>query len=272
MMIDGHDYPGLAPTRGVEREATIVEQFEAAKGIMRMTLDCPPLARGLDAGQFLSVTVPGEGRQLTRIPLSFVATEPGKGLVHLVYAVLGAGTRRLAELPVGRELTVFGPLGHGWHFGEGLERVLLVSGGTGTVPVYAAAVWCHRNGVTFDAVVGARSKELHWAVEQLRERTEGDVVVATDDGSLGERGLASEPALRLLDERDYDLVLVCGPEPLMEAVSARAIERDVPCEVSMERTMACGFGACSTCATKTTSGMKGACMAGPVFDAREVIW
>ncbi len=272
MKIAGIEYPALAPVEAACHRARIAENRIVAEGIMRLTLECADLARALEPGQFVNVAVGGEPRQLARIPLSFVATQAQEGLVHIVYALLGPGTRRLARILEGEELDVLGPLGHGWRLDEGAARVLLVSGGTGTVPVYAAAVWCHRHGIAFDAVVGARHRELHWAVDRLRERTSGDVVVTTDDGSLGERGFATGPALRLMGERAYDLVLACGPEPLMQTVSARATELGIPCQVSMERTMACGFGACSTCAVKTTGGMKGACKAGPVFDAREVIW
>ena len=71
---------------------------------------------------------------------------------------------------------------------------------------------------------------------------------------------------------EFDYVAACGPEPMMAKVATAAAKAGVPCEVSLERMMSCGFGACSTCAVETTSGMKGACMCGPVFNAEEVVW
>lgn len=260
------------PSAGKLHEAHVLVYEPVAQGIYRLVLGCPELAGALSAGQFVNVAVAGEERQLARIPLSFTEASAQEGTLELVYALLGPGTKRLALVEAGSTLSVLGPLGHGWRIPKDAKRVLLVCGGTGMVPVYAAALALARATIPADIVVGARSKELLWGLDELRARVEGEVIAATDDGSAGVRGFASGPALELLDRNRYDLALVCGPEPLMKAVAERAEELGVACQVSMERTMACGFGACNTCAVKTTGGMKGACMDGPVFDAKEVVW
>ncbi len=261
-----------APSTGRLFEARVVESEPVAGVIHRIALEVGELASLLRAGQFVNVAVRGEARQLTRIPLSFTQTDVAAGAIELVYEVVGPGTACLARTEVGSTLGVLGPLGNGWSIPDDARRVLLVSGGTGTVPIFAATLACVARGIATDVVVGARTKGLLWGTDALSSQVSGSVIVSTDDGSAGEKGFASGPALALLDERAYDLVLVCGPEPLMRVVSARAIDLGIPCQVSLERTMACGFGACSTCAVKTIHGMKGACMDGPVFPASEVVF
>lgn len=95
--------------------------------------------------------------------------------------------------------------------------------------------------------------------------------VCTDDGSLGSHGFCTDPAAELLGEGGYDYVASCGPAVMMKKVAAAAAEAGAYCEVSLERMMSCGFGACNTCNVETVDGMKGACMCGPVFDASKVV-
>ena len=92
-----------------------------------------------------------------------------------------------------------------------------------------------------------------------------------DDGSLGTHDFCTDPAAELLGEGGYDYVASCGPAVMMKKVAAAAAEAGAYCEVSLERMMSCGFGACNTCNVETVDGMKGACMCGPVFDASKVV-
>ena len=105
-----------------------------------------------------------------------------------------------------------------------------------------------------------------------RPRALGATVnVCTDDGTLGTHGFCTDPAAELLGEGGYDYVASCGPAVMMKKVAAAAAEAGAYCEVSLERMMSCGFGACNTCNVETVDGMKGACMCGPVFDASKVV-
>ena len=99
----------------------------------------------------------------------------------------------------------------------------------------------------------------------------GEVRVCTDDGTAGHHGFCTEPAAELLAACAYGYVATCGPAPMMRAVAGLAAEARAYCEVSLERMMSCGFGACNTCNVETVDGMKGACMCGPVFDATKVV-
>jgi dihydroorotate dehydrogenase electron transfer subunit len=106
----------------------------------------------------------------------------------------------------------------------------------------------------------------------LFERVARRVDVATDDGSAGENGYVTVVTRRLLAEERFDAVYCCGPEVMQRSVAAQAAEAGVPCQVSLERLMACGIGACLSCIVSTTGGQKRACIDGPVFDAGEVCW
>jgi dihydroorotate dehydrogenase electron transfer subunit len=106
----------------------------------------------------------------------------------------------------------------------------------------------------------------------LFESVAGRVEVATDDGSAGEHGLVTAVSERLLAEEGADVVFVCGPEAMSRVVAAQARAAGVPCQVSLERLMACGIGVCLSCVVTTSTGQKRACADGPVFDAEEVCW
>ena len=99
------------------------------------------------------------------------------------------------------------------------------------------------------------------------------MAVATEDGSLGEKGFVTGPVEKLLKENHYDAALCCGPKPMLMAVARLAGAAGVPCQVSLEERMACGVGACLGCAVALTDGsMKHVCKDGPVFNAEEVVW
>lgn len=253
-------------------EFSIVENVAVADGVMRLTIEAPRLAAAIKPGQFMSFEVPGDTRQLIRIPLSFAKADAQAGTVTTYYAVVGDGTRRLSQMGVGATSTVLGPGGNGWSVPEGAKRVLVVAGGIGITPVIAAAGLAAAAGAEVDAVVGALTAAKLCGTDELEAAGAADVRVTTDDGTAGTAGFVTAEVGPMLAAKGYDLVLTCGPEPMMHAVADQAKEAGVACEVSLERMMTCGFGACNTCNVLTKDGMVGACMKGPVFDAEKVVW
>jgi dihydroorotate dehydrogenase electron transfer subunit len=231
----------------------------------------------MEPGQFFSIAVPGELKQQARIPLSpsrvEATVQPFQGgTVETIYQVVGPGTRALSRMKPYDTTTVLGPGGHGWRLDGLTGDVLLVSGGVGIAPVIAAARALAARGVACDVVVGARTQDVLAGVRDLEEVGVREVVVTTDDGTCGLHGFTTHGMAALTAKQRYGAVLTCGPEPMMQRIAQMAAELDVPCQVSLERTMTCGFGACATCTVPTTEGPKGACMHGPVFDAKEVLW
>ena len=264
--------PIPTPPAARVHDFTVIANEPVAEGVFRLTFEAPRLAAALKPGQFVNIAVPGDATQLIRIPVSFSDVDVSAGTVETYYAVVGDGTRRLSEMVPGSTSTVLGPGGNGWRVPKESSRALLVSGGIGITPIVAAARMLEQAGVAHDAVVGALTASKLCGIDALEERGTGEVRVTTDDGTRGTKGFVTAEVEPLLASGAYDLVLTCGPEPMMRAVATLAERTEVACQVSVERMMTCGFGACNTCNVETTSGMVGACTAGPVFDAKRVVW
>ena len=211
-------------------------------------------------GQFYMVRA-WSGEPLLARPVS--VHDVSADTVSFLYQVRGKGTELLSRLGRGRQVTLTGPLGHGFRAQELHGRVAIVTGGIGIAPMLCLARTLPANDVTI--VAGFRSRP--YAVDQLLDL--GTTVrVATEDGCDGTRGFCTE----IFDPRLYDTVATCGPMPMMARVARLCAEAGVPCQASLEAHMACGVGACLVCSCATLEGNKRVCADGPVFDAAEVIW
>jgi len=176
------------------------------------------------------------------------------GVIEFLLEDVGPGTKRLCELEAGQELTILGPFGNG--FSASGSETLLVGGGIGIAPLLELQdTW---GGL---ALLGFRDAEH---AEGARLFT--DAVVATDDGSVGHRGLVTDLLDREL-ERAPTSIRACGPPALLHAVKDRARRHGVPAELALEAPMACGFGACYGCVVATVDGYQRVCLDGPVFEA-----
>ena len=260
---------------------TVVSNEQAAEGMFHLVMRSD-VAALLEPGQFMNFQVPGNAAQVLRVPLSFARADAAAGLVDVCYAVVGDGTRRLSQMLPGDESTVVGPCGHGWRLPADEGRCLLVAGGIGLPPVFAAAEMLAQAGIGFDVVVGARTAGLllDGLVDQLRGMTPGQgcdcerrVMITTDDGSRGLKCFTTDAMWALLKDRTYACVYTCGPNVMMRGVARLAAEHGIACQASLERMMGCGFGACSCCNVALVGGGYALCCTdGPVFDASEVAW
>jgi dihydroorotate dehydrogenase electron transfer subunit len=207
--------------------------------------------------------------------------------VDVMYLVKGNLTTNLCRLQTGQQVEVWGPLGNGFA-APSARHLIMVAGGIGQTPMLALArerlglrcfgdpgqVVPSAERVTF--CYGARSADYLAGVEDFQQAGV-EIRLATDDGSRGHHGLVTELLLEIFNEADRDAeVVCCGPEPMMQAVSELAIERGVPCQVSLETPMACGIGICFTCVAKVACDegwdYQRTCVEGPVFDARQLVW
>ncbi|WP_374712317.1 dihydroorotate dehydrogenase electron transfer subunit [Symbiobacterium terraclitae] len=260
--------------------------------IHKLTLAASEVARRATAGQFVEIHPvarhPGGTPAidpLLRRPLSLCEIRPEAGEVSLVYRVVGRGTRALAALQPGDTVDLLGPLGHSFPApAAGRGRLLLIGGGLGIPPMAAAARWAVQAGRPALAILGARSARYLAGAREV-EATGVEVITVTDDGSAGQRGLVTDVLDRLLvgtdrvggrgagvDTTHAGEVWACGPEPMLVAVKERCAAAGVPCFVSVERFMACGFGACLGCTVpRAGGGYLKTCQDGPVFPAEEVV-
>lgn len=243
----------------------IVGREQLGEKYFSLTLQHPEQLPEIAPGQFVEVEVKGCREVLLRRPISIHDADAEKNTLTLLVQIVGKGTKRLAEMKVGEMLNVVYPLGHGFEMAQPSQEVLLVGGGAGIAPLLYLAKQLRQKGVHPTLLLGGRSADLIPAREKFAPY--GIVGIATEDGSLGEKGLVTQHSLFA---QRYDRIYTCGPTPMMKAVARYAMEREIKCEVSLENMMACGIGACLCCVVKSDEGHKCVCKEGPVFEATEL--
>lgn len=203
---------------------------------------------GAKPGQFVMVWLPG----VDEVPMS-VAYDDGASTKITFFAV-GDMTNELATAKVGDLVGLRGPFGTHYQWDSG-DHIVLVAGGYGAAPMYFVASEAVEHGCTLEAIVGARSKEHLLYLEELEELKHCSLHVSTDDGSMGHKGYNTEVLDELLavsanpDAKDppIDKVFACGPEMMLKSVLTVCDKHKVPCQLSLERYMKCGFGICGNC-------------------------
>jgi dihydroorotate dehydrogenase electron transfer subunit len=231
---------------------------------------------GFAPGQFVMLSpgalasVPRDDPLLPR-PMAIYRATPDQDAarVEVLYKRTGRGTALLAEARPGQRVLVVGPLGRGFSPPAPAECPLLVAGGTGIASVYELA---RHLGERACVLLGARSADDLMGVVDF-EALPVTLRLATEDGSRGTRGLVTELLETALAESASARVYVCGPTPMMRRCAGLAAARDVPCVVSLENHMACGFGVCLGCAAPLEAGgFALVCRDGPMFDAASIAW
>ncbi len=210
-------------------------------------------------GQFVNIALPGK---FLRRPISVCDWTDG-GLTLLVKEA-GEGTRELVRLPPGTELDVLSGLGNGFDLSQ--AEAVLVGGGIGAAPLYGLARRMLAEGRTPPVVLGFRSKQDAFYLEEFAALG-CQTLTATEDGSLGTRGFVTDVLKALPDCRH---ILTCGPTPMLKAVWA--LPQITGGQFSFEARMACGFGACVGCTIRTANGPRRVCRDGPVFRKEEIVW
>lgn len=258
----------VQPRPALERAGVLANE-RVAEGVGLLVLHAPDMAVTIRPGQFVHVRIAPGSDFILRRPFS--VHRATRERIEILYQVLGRGTRALSQVGPGVVMDVLGPLGRGWRIPAGMSHALLVAGGLGAAPLGMLAEELARLGVAATVAQGAPCAE-RLVANELFESVARRVEVATDDGSAGERGLVTALSERLLAEGDVDVVFVCGPEAMAKTVAGQASSAGVSCQVSLERLMACGIGACLSCVCAMRGGRVRACVDGPVFDAEDVLW
>ncbi len=241
--------------------------------VIRMVLKSERLVSSAKPGQFLNVRCGDSYRAYLRRPISICDVNRESGTADIVFQVRGAGTELLAGVKPGEFVDVMGPLGNPFKPVQPGGSMVVVGGGIGSFPLLLLLRTMPE--VRRKALLGFRSHEavvLEEAFASNSERLE----IATDDGSHGQAGFATNLLERCLEQEKPDCVYVCGPLPMMKAAVGICMHHDVAVQVSMEQRMGCGVGACLVCACKTRDGEGFAythvCREGPVFDGREIVF
>ncbi len=261
---------------------TVMARRELAPGIVLLTLDAPRLAAATRPGQYVMAIPPSAQTAATALA---VYEAEGK-LASLLFFVMGKRTQELAELRNGDRLDVVGPLGNGFNCTSGARDVAIVAGGVGIASVLLCAQTLLRARARVRLFYGARTSEL--VVDARRFADAGcEVIVTTDDGSAGERGVVTDALERAPAP---EAIYACGPTPMLRSVARIAAEFGVRAQLSLEETFGCGIGGCWGCVVPIVRDSPQSpsfppveaggsdvvyariCREGPVFWADELRW
>lgn len=240
--------------------ATVISNVEVMPDTFLMWLECIGITQEVQPGQFVMVRC-GEETVLRR-PLSIHQIEDDR--FALLYAIIGKGTQWLAACRPGEEVDVFGPLGNGFTIYPESKNLLLVAGGMGIAPLMFLGDRAAAEGRNLTMLYGTANNGRYALPAEVRD------VAATEDGSVGHRGMVTELIPHYMDEADQ--VFACGPLPMLRSIANMPELKNRPVQVSLEMRMGCGMGTCYACTIKTRQGLKQVCKDGPVFELNDIIW
>ena len=221
-------------------------------------------------GQFANIQVDQAQSVFLRRPFSIHAVDIANNTFDILIKGIGEGSKCLSKKQKGEKLSVIFPLGNGFTLPGVDEQVLLVGGGCGVAPLFYLAQVLYQQSNRIHIILGARS--FTDLVELEKYAQFGAVYTTTEDGSYGEKGFVTNHHLFGEELGLFSRIYTCGPEPMMKAVAVKALKKGIFCEVSLENTMACGFGVCLCCVTDTINGHKCVCTDGPVFNINSLKW
>lgn len=253
--------------------ARIMEQTQLIHGIFLLTVKAPAILESANPGQFcmLEVKYNHSRDPLLRRPLSIYRTR-ANGQISFLYKEVGKGTRLLSKRRPGEIIRVLGPLGKGFRLIHD-RQCILVGGGLGIASLLLLAERL-KQSCKLIILLGAGNASGIPTIEDFSRLTR-NFHVSTEDGSLGQKGMVTDLLSQtLLEIKGMAQIYTCGPWPMMKAVYHMARERNIPCQVSLEATMACGLGLCLGCAVprSDSQGFLHVCKEGPVFNADQVNW
>ncbi len=236
---------------------TIIENTPLTDSVYKMVLRGDTSAITAP-GQFVNIQLKG---LYLRRPISVCELE-GEDLT-IVYKVVGKGTRQMAQMQSGT-LDVLTGLGNGYDLTVAGDKPVLLGGGVGVPPMYLLAKKLRQQGKEVQVILGFNTAEEVFYREEF-EKLGCTVTVTTVDGSAGIKGFVTDA----LKDMDYSYFYACGPEPMLKAVYKASVTSG---QMSFEKRMGCGFGACMGCSCKTITGYKRICKEGPVMRKEEILW
>jgi dihydroorotate dehydrogenase electron transfer subunit len=264
--------------------SSVFSQFSSAvlareilkEKIFRLTLSSSFVAKKAKPGNFVHIKVGSDDYPLLRRAFSIHGVRQDNQRFDILFKVVGKGTEILSKATPGDTLDILGPIGNSFSLPRAEKNIMLVAGGMGIAPLWFLFTQLikrvKRDKLTF--FIGAKNKKELLYVEKLKMRGVR-LVVTTDDGSLGRKGLVTDIFLEEIRRRDVNhqnlAIYSCGPQMMLERMSDMAKRFDLFCQISLETHMPCGVGACWGCVVKLKDGSyKRVCVDGPVFDARKV--
>ena len=244
----------------------IVSKEQFSEKVFRLRVEAPLIAKAYRAGNFVIIRVGEKGE---RIPLTIAHADAEKGLITLVVQKVGLSSSRLCDLNEGDCITdVVGPLGQATHI-ENFGTVVCAGGGVGVAPMLPIAAALKKAGNRVISVLAGRSKDLIILEKEVREVSD-EVIIMTDDGSYGEKGLVTEGIERVINREKVDHCVAIGPAIMMKFVCKLTAKYEIPTVVSLNTIMVDGTGMCGACRVTVGGKTKFVCVDGPEFDGHQV--
>ena len=244
----------------------ILEKKHFSEQVIKFTVYAPLIARSRKAGHFVIVRTGEKGE---RVPLTIAGADLEKGTIDLVIQAVGKSTKKMCQLNVGDAFTdLVGPLGQATHI-EKFGTVVCAGGGVGVAPLYPIVEALYKAGNKVIVVLAARSKDLIIMEEEMRAVSD-EVVIMTDDGSYGTKGLVTHGVENVIQREKIDLCVTIGPAIMMKFVSELTKKHDIPTVASLNTIMVDGTGMCGACRVTVDGKTKFVCVDGPEFDAHKV--
>lgn len=244
----------------------IVAKEFLSENVVKLEIEAPLIAKKRKAGHFVIVKIGKEGE---RIPLTISQANIDKGTITLIIQRVGITSHKLTNLEAGDEVTdMVGPLGHATKI-EKAGTVLCAGGGVGIAPLLPIVEAMHHAGNKIITVLAARNKELLILEKEIRDNSD-EVIIMTDDGSYGAKGLVTNGMEEVINREKVNLAITIGPAVMMKFTSLLTKKYNIPTIASLNSIMVDGTGMCGACRVSVGGRTKFVCVDGPEFDAHEV--
>ena len=259
----------------VNIKAKLLKKEELTPGIFKFSVQADEIVNTAKPGNFIEIRVNDDIEPFLRRPISIYNMEKEKGILEFIFQVKGKGTTILSKRNEGELIDIVGPLGFGTFKYSSYENLAVIGGGIGVFPLYELAKNAKNENKNVNTYLGFRNKDLVVLEDEFKQ-VSTQLTITTDDGSYSQKGFAIDFLKKDIEAGKIDSIYACGPLPMLRAVRELALEKNIPCQISLEERMACGLGVCLGCAVKTAKSSKEApeywhvCKAGPVFQAKDV--
>lgn len=259
----------------VNIKAKLLKKDELKPGIFKFSVQADEIVNTAKPGNFIEIRVNDDIEPFLRRPISIYNMDKENGILEFIFQVKGKGTTILAKRNEGELIDIVGPLGFGTFKYSSYENLAIIGGGIGVFPLYELAKSAKNENKNVNTYLGFRNKDLVVLENEFKE-VSNQLTITTDDGSYAQKGFAIDFLKKDIEDGKIDSIYACGPLPMLKAIRELAIEKNIPCQISLEERMACGLGVCLGCAVKTAKSPKETpeywhvCKAGPVFQAKDV--
>ncbi len=267
-----------------QTEGIVVTNERIKSSYFILWIHCPPIASQVTPGQFVMLKVSDDRIPLLRRPFSVYKSYPAdhpekrrRGDLVIVYKIVGKGTQKMTALRKGQKVGLIGPLGNGFTLPPlpSSGNHILIGGGMGIVSLFSLTEALRAKNLT--AFIGAKTQRDILCVDDFK-KSKSEVLIATEDGSLGTQGTVLDLFLSKKKEFKKDeqhFIYACGPVAMLKALAKVVTFKNLSCQASFEARMACGFGACWGCVVKTSHPKipyQRVCKDGPVFRLEDIVW